>query len=316
MIPAKYIQDIYNKFKQGGIDISTATLSTIVDGFGNWNTCSNNATPLKKNRVGVISNNYSGFWIVTIHDFFLDVVITWKSSENAEHAKDYVKNKAKIKDEYKNAIEYEKTRSETYLRQHKYTTQKNIDIINDPYVKIDKHGNLLIPLTHDGVLVGLQYIDKHAQEKKMRSGTIASHSYLHYKATKPSSVCYVSEGWANGKILHTITGQDVFIGFSAYGLLGAVQAAKRICKNSRVVIAADNDSNKENNKGLEKALEAATLEKTKIVLSHTAGEVSDVFSANGEDAVLEMLKKEKTPEESTKTPKPKNRDCRFLRTLE
>ncbi len=306
MIPDKYLLDIQNKFLQGGVDISTSTLAQIVDGFGNWNACSNNATPTKKKRVGVISNNYSGLWVVTVHDLYLDVLVTWKSSERAEHQKDYVTNKAKIKKEYEEAKQYESTRSETYLRQHKYSTHKNIDIINDPYVKIDKHGNLLIPLTHDGVLVGLQYINKDATEKKMRAGTIATQSYLHYKATQSNKICYVCEGWADGKILNTISKQDVFIGFSAYGLLAAVQQAKKICKDCRIVLVADNDSDKDTNRGLEKALETATLEKIKIVLSHTAGDVSDIFSVEGAGAVLEMLKHEKTPEEITEVNIPDN----------
>lgn len=145
---------------------------------------------------------------------------------------------------------------------HAYPAAKNITAYG-----ARQDGNiLLVPMYHNGKLLNLQRIYPDGSKRFLKGGRVTGCYHPIGTITDTLLVC---EGYATGCTLHEQTGLPVAIAFNASNLRPVALRLYWEYRDTRIVIAADNDMETERrtgiNPGLEKAREAAAVTGGQII---------------------------------------------------
>lgn len=134
---------------------------------------------------------------------------------------------------------------------HKYLCVKRIQphcarVLQDEITGVEQYINhLVIPVTRDGELVGLQFIapDQPADgepQKKFMYGTRPDGCYT-LLGPKPVDQLVVCEGFATGASITEATGLPVFVAYSAGNLSHVCKRLRERLPDCRIIVAADDD---------------------------------------------------------------------------
>lgn len=133
---------------------------------------------------------------------------------------------------------------------HPYLEAKGVQAYG---LRVDKNGNVLVPVRIGGVISSLQYINTDGVKMFAKGGNVSGGCF--FIAGKGSYV--VCEGYATGASIHEATGFNILIAFNAGNLTKVTRAVRAKFLDAHIIIAADNDKKTDNNTGLDAALEAA-----------------------------------------------------------
>ncbi len=135
---------------------------------------------------------------------------------------------------------------------HPYLIAKQIK----PYgARFQSSGGLIVVPARDidGLLHGLQFISG-TGEKKFKTGTVKKGHFHEMPGNEQIIIC---EGFATGATIHHEIGATVIVAFDA-GNLSPVASVIRLKHPDReIIIAADNDLDREDNPGVTKGTKAA-----------------------------------------------------------
>lgn len=140
---------------------------------------------------------------------------------------------------------------------HDYLTRKGIK----PHVaRIDSESRLVIPMYYDGAIVNVQTIDSEGN-KLFLTGGRKSGTYCPLTASSDDkAVICICEGFATGASVREATAYPVMVAFDAGNLPKVAKIARAKRPESRIIIAADNDTmTTAGNIGIKKGQEAAGL---------------------------------------------------------
>lgn len=134
---------------------------------------------------------------------------------------------------------------------HTYLLKKCIK----PYcARVDRHGNLVVPVYVNRALSSLQFIKPNGEKMFLKGGRVKA-GYCPIEGTDKSVV--VCEGFATGATIAEAVGCLVVVAFNAANLLPVAEYTRRRFPNGDLVVAADTDRATPGNPGLNKATLAA-----------------------------------------------------------
>jgi putative DNA primase/helicase len=153
---------------------------------------------------------------------------------------------------------------------HAYLSAKRIQphcarVLQATISGVEKYiGHLVVPVTRDGELLGLQFIapgkpDGDEPQKKFMFGTKPEGCYT-LLGPKPAGVLVVCEGFATGASIAEATGLPVFVAYSAGNLSHVCKRLREREPDCRIIVAADDDrwtTTPVNNPGVHYAGQAA-----------------------------------------------------------
>jgi putative DNA primase/helicase len=120
-----------------------------------------------------------------------------------------------------------------------------------------QRGNeLLVPLCHNGQMVNLQRIYPDSSKWFLPGGLVKG-CYSPLGIINSDQPLYVCEGWATGATLHEETGAAVACAMSAGNLLAVGWHLRECYPDAVLIIAGDDDRQKESNPGRTHAFKAA-----------------------------------------------------------
>ena len=134
---------------------------------------------------------------------------------------------------------------------HKYLMAKNVQ----PYKLRNDGFKVVIPMyDQDRNICSVQTIDPNG-EKRFFSGGRTDGAY--FPIGKPNGVLCVAEGYSTAATIHEATGHAVAVAFSCENLQPVAEMLSRKFSNTKFIICADDDHEKEINVGMENAARAA-----------------------------------------------------------
>ncbi len=161
---------------------------------------------------------------------------------------------------------------------HSYLSRKGVPAVQG--VKLDKYDNLVVPLRNTaGELRTLQYI-KPDGTKNLKSGGQKTGNFFVVggELTAQRPVLY-AEGYATAASLHLATGMPVVMTVDAGNMVTVSQKLKDLYPDTPHIILGEDDFTKTDNKGLNKAREAATaIGGTYIIPQFTDNERAQAFA--------------------------------------
>lgn len=134
---------------------------------------------------------------------------------------------------------------------HAYLVRKGIKAHG---MRVDRHGNLVVPVYVRRALVSLQLIAPDGSKRFLRGGRTQG-GYCPISGDRSSVI--LCEGFATGATLAEATGHFVVVAFNAGNLQSVAEYTRRQFPSGDIVVAADNDRATTGNPGLQKATEAA-----------------------------------------------------------
>lgn len=134
---------------------------------------------------------------------------------------------------------------------HPYLVRKDIQAHG---MRVDRHGNLVVPVYVRRALVSLQFIAPDGSKRFLRGGRTQG-GYCPISGDRSSVI--LCEGFATGATLAEATGHFVVVAFNAGNLQAVAEYTRRQFPSGDIVVAADNDRATTGNPGLQKATEAA-----------------------------------------------------------
>ena len=130
--------------------------------------------------------------------------------------------------------------------QHGYLEKKKIEGAATVHA-----GCIAIPaIDADGEISTIQFISEHGDKKFLAGGKKAGCFHL---INGDSETVYVCEGWATGKTINEATGNAVAVAFDSGNLMPATETVRAKFPNSSLIIAGDDDHEKDVNVGRSKA---------------------------------------------------------------
>ena len=118
---------------------------------------------------------------------------------------------------------------------HPYIERKQVDI----YKGVKQEGDrIIIPVTYDGCITSLQFINADGSKKFMTGGRVKG---CYFEIAGDNNTIYIAEGYATGASIAMATGKHVFIAFSAHNLYETTSKAKELFPDARIVLCGDND---------------------------------------------------------------------------
>lgn len=126
---------------------------------------------------------------------------------------------------------------------------KSVPAVSHPYLEKKQikgigartMGDLLvIPVTSQGELVGLQFIPADGQNKTFMKDTPVAGAYC-LVGPRPADRLVICEGYATACSIHEATGLPVFAAFNAGNLVPVAQALRERLPEAEILIAADDD---------------------------------------------------------------------------
>lgn len=173
-------------------------------------------------------------------------------------------------------------------------------------LKIDEHGNLLIPLYDKQLtIVGLQFIDNDGNKKFLTGSKKASSFFMLGKEIlKTSNIINYAEGYATAASIYADLSQPVIVAFDAYNLQPVAEVMFEFFADKKHVFIADNDDSKTGEKEASKACQYIKKQKglAEVLMPESKGDYNDHKNElasepalNGE--LLPALNKVDLPEE-------------------
>jgi putative DNA primase/helicase len=136
--------------------------------------------------------------------------------------------------------------------------------------RVDRFGNLVVPVTDGEALVSLQLIRVDGTKRFLTNGRIAGGFFWIETGKRPSPIV-ICEGFATGATLHMETSASVVCAFNAGNLPAVARHIRAAHPHEQIVIVADNDQWTEGNPGVTKAREAALAVGAKLLVPDFRG---------------------------------------------
>ena len=174
--------------------------------------------------------------------------------------------------------------------EHPYLAKKGVNAYG---LRIDKHGNIVVPYSKNGAAATLQFI-KPSGDKLFLKDHQAKGAYFQV-GTGGGDAIYICEGYATAASVHEATGSPVFIVGFAGNLKPATENIARLHPGKQIVFCADNDKH---DKGQQKAAEAARAVGGKVCMPEQVGhDFNDLHAASGLDAIREAIDQAAEPDQ-------------------
>ncbi|HAY7229093.1 TPA: hypothetical protein JN332_000196 [Shigella sonnei] len=185
---------------------------------------------------------------------------------------------------------------------HAYLTRKGVTA--SAGVKLDKYDNLVIPLRNtDGELRSLQYIKPDGTKNLKKDAEKTGNYFVVGGELNPQVPLLYAEGFATAASLHQATGMPVIMTVDAGNMVTVSRKLSELYPDSAHIILGEDDFTKDDNKGLNKAREAAEAiggtyiipqftESERVLAFAGAGSFSDfndIHASRGIDAVRDQL---------------------------
>ncbi len=120
--------------------------------------------------------------------------------------------------------------------------------------RMDCHGALMIPMSLNGRITSLQFINDTREKRFLPDGEKGGHLIGKIENGKPVCFC---EGFATGASIYEAVDHPVVVAFDAGNLKKIAMAFRAKHPNIQIIVCADNDHATSGNPGLTKATEAA-----------------------------------------------------------
>lgn len=185
---------------------------------------------------------------------------------------------------------------------HPYLVRKGVPATDG--VRLDKYGNLVIPLRNtDGAIRSLQYIKPDGTKNLKKDAEKTGNFFVVGGELHPDKPVLYAEGYATAATLHLATGEPVVMTVDAGNMVTVSQNLKALYLDTAHIILGEDDFTKKDNKGTVKAREAAEkIGGTYLIPTFTdderaqafAGTASfsdfnDIHHSRGLDAVRDQL---------------------------
>lgn len=185
---------------------------------------------------------------------------------------------------------------------HAYLARKGVTA--SAGVKLDKYDNLVIPLRNtDGELRSLQYIKPDGTKNLKKGAEKTGNFFVVGGELNPQVPLLYAEGYATAASLHQATGMPVIMTVDAGNMVTVSRKLSELYPDSAHIILGEDDFTKDDNKGLNKAREAAeAIGGTYIIPQFTESEralafagagsfsdFNDIHTSRGIDAVRDQL---------------------------
>jgi len=172
--------------------------------------------------------------------------------------------------------------------EHPYLSKKKV---KSHGLKIDKYGNLVVPVYRNNQLLTLQLI-KPTGEKNLLGGCEKQGGCFQV-GTGTGDIVYFCEGYATAASIFEAVGGLVFMAIDAGNLKPVAENLRRTYPNKSFVFCADNDKH---GKGYQKAAEAAQAVDGVICIPEQVGyDFNDLAIEYGLDAVEDCISKAAAP---------------------
>jgi putative DNA primase/helicase len=146
-------------------------------------------------------------------------------------------------------------------------------------LKIDEHGNLVIPLYDKQLtIVGLQFIDPDGNKKFLTGSKKASSFFMLGKEIlKTSNIINYAEGYATAASIYADLSQPVIVAFDAYNLQPVAEVMFEFFADKKHVFIADNDDSKTGEKEASKACQYIKKQKglAEVLMPESKGDYND-----------------------------------------
>lgn len=186
---------------------------------------------------------------------------------------------------------------------HPYLQKKQVH----PHgLRVNNENRLIVPVTIDGTLSSLQFIDAVGGKEFLYGGAVKGGSYAIGDLTE-AKTGLICEGYATGASLYEATGLPLVVAFNAGNLEPVARALHATHPNLTVIVCADDDAEAEGNPGLTKASEAAGAAAGRMIVPdfgvdrpEGVTDFNDLASLRGLDAVRVCV--ENATSQATTTP--------------
>ena len=164
---------------------------------------------------------------------------------------------------------------------HAYLSRKSVPAAAG--VKLDKYDNLVIPLRNTaGELRTLQYIKPDGTKNLKKDAEKTGNYFVVGGELSPQRPILYAEGYATAASLHLATGVPVVMTVDAGNMVTVSQNLKALYPDTAHIILGEDDFTKTDNKGLNKAREAAAaIDGIYIIPQFTESERSQAFAGTG-----------------------------------
>ena len=199
-------------------------------------------------------------------------------AEKAEIAKLQKQAEVKQQKKYSKAAKKAQALWESALpcEKHPYLEKKQVLSYG---LKIDEHGNLLIPLYDKQLtIVGLQFIDPDGNKKFLTGSKKASSFFMLGKEIlKTSNIINYAEGYATAASIYADLSQPVIVAFDAYNLQPVAEVMFEFFADKKHVFIADNDDSKTGEKEASKACQYIKKQKglAEVLMPESKGDYND-----------------------------------------
>lgn len=194
---------------------------------------------------------------------------------------------------------------------HPYLERKGIR----PHIARQLGDSLLIPVTKNRQLTGLQFISVDG-EKRFKSGTDIKGAYA--TIGTPSDQVVITEGFATAATIHEATQIPVVIAFNAGNLEPVAIAIRERLPEAKIIIAADNDQWTKGNPGVKAGQNASVAVKGELRIPHfkpgVAGnptDFNDLAGLYGSSEVESQIVKGKPTFEFQSSPEVRAEDVQY-----
>lgn len=177
--------------------------------------------------------------------------------------------------------------------EHPYMTNKGLSgqwLVNGEIMmgaemeRIERGAMLLVPAYKDGELVNMQKIRADGTKRPIFGGDMTGVSHC---IQGKETLIAVSEGFATGVTVNTMTGATTYVSFNTANLATSCALARQTFPDARLVVFADND---DHGAGLKYAEEAAIPAGAVIALPPEPGDWDDYRQKHGEEACKKAMR--------------------------
>lgn len=164
---------------------------------------------------------------------------------------------------------------------HAYLSRKGVPAAKG--VRLDKYDNLVIPLRNTaGELRTLQYIKPDGTKNLKKDAEKTGNFFVVGGELSPQRPILYAEGYATAASLHQATGVPVVMTVDAGNMVTVSRNLKALYPDTAHIILGEDDFTKTDNKGLNKAREAAAaIDGTYIIPQFTESERAQAFAGTG-----------------------------------
>ncbi|MDX6917816.1 LPD7 domain-containing protein [Pectobacterium carotovorum] len=164
---------------------------------------------------------------------------------------------------------------------HAYLARKGVPAAAG--VKLDKYDNLVIPLSNtNGELRSLQYIKPDGTKNLKKDAEKTGNFFVVGGELNPHLPFLYAEGYATAKTLNQATGIPVIMTVDAGNMVTVSRKINELYPDSAHIILGEDDFTNDDNKGLNKAREAAdAIGGTYIIPQFTESERTQAFAGTG-----------------------------------